>query len=122
MQSTLAIATAITFLDAIAIHRANPRIYDLPRTSRKREAEPAGVIRTWDPQGLLAGGAPIDEFDKEIASLVAQIPRIHSAVYASHAVSRIFSSSFEAESLPMEVCSEVGKRLFAALSEQGLID
>jgi hypothetical protein len=82
----------------------------------------ADVIRKWDPQGLLAGGAPVDEFDQEIASLVAQIPRIHSAVDASHAVSRIFSSSFEADSFPPDMCSEVGKKLFVALSEQGLID
>jgi hypothetical protein len=82
----------------------------------------ADVIRKWDPHGLLAGGAPLHEFDQEIASLVAQIPRILSAVDAGDAVSRIFSSSFEADSFPVEACSEVGKKLFAALSEQGLVD
>jgi hypothetical protein len=34
----------------------------------------AGVIKSWDPYGLLGGGAPGDEFDQEIASLVAQLP------------------------------------------------
>ena len=82
----------------------------------------ASVIRTWDPWQLLAGGAPIDEYDKEISSLVAQIPRIHSAADASHAVLQIFSSSLEVESLPRDACSEVGKKFFAALSEQGLVD
>ena len=28
----------------------------------------AGIIREWDPYGLLGGGAPGDEFDREIAS------------------------------------------------------
>ena len=81
----------------------------------------ADVIRTWDPHGLLAGGSPADEFDHEIASLVAQIPRIHSAVDAAHAVSRIFGASFDADSFAKDKCSEVGTRLYAALSEQGLI-
>ncbi len=51
----------------------------------------AGVIKSWDPYGLLGGGAPGDEFDREIASLVAQIPRIHSELDAAQAVSRIFA-------------------------------
>jgi hypothetical protein len=45
----------------------------------------ATVIRSWDPYGLLNGGAPRDELDQEIASLVAQIPRIRSARDTAHA-------------------------------------
>jgi hypothetical protein len=82
----------------------------------------ATVIRSWDPYGLLNGGAPRDEFDQEIASLVAQIPRIHSAKDAAHAVSRIFAASFETHLFTSETCSDVGKKLYAALTEQGLID
>ena len=82
----------------------------------------ANVIRTWDPYGLLAGGAPIDELDHEIAALVAQIPRVHSAADAAQAVSRIFASSFEPDSFTKETCSEVGAKLYATLSEEGLID
>lgn len=82
----------------------------------------ATVIRSWDPYGLLNGGAPRDEFDQEIASLVAQIPRIHSAKDAAHAVSRIFAANFEAHLFTPETCSDVGEKLYAALTEQGLID
>jgi hypothetical protein len=82
----------------------------------------ATVIRSWDPYWLLASGPPLDEFDREISSVVAQIPRIHSAVDASHAVSRVFASSFQADEFTVEKCSEVGQKLYAALSEQGLID
>jgi Domain of unknown function (DUF1871) len=82
----------------------------------------AGIIRDWDPYGLLGGGAPGDELDREIASLVAQIPRIHSAADATQAVLRIFASSFEAHSFTEEKCSEVGKQLYAALAEQGLLN
>jgi len=31
----------------------------------------AAVVWAWDPYSLLAGGAPADELDREIASLVA---------------------------------------------------
>jgi len=81
----------------------------------------AGIIKSWDPYGLLGAGAPGDEFDHEIASLIAQIPRIHSAADAAQAISRIFSSSFDAHTFSEEECSEVGQRLYAALGEQGLI-
>jgi len=82
----------------------------------------ATVIKDWDPYRLLAGGAPTGEFDHEIASVVAQIPRIHSDADAAHAVSKVFASSFEADRFTVEMCSDVGKKLYAALSEQGLID
>lgn len=57
----------------------------------------AGVVKSWDPYGLLGSGAPGDEFDREIASLVAQIPRIHSELDAAHAISRTFAASLLAE-------------------------
>lgn len=81
----------------------------------------ADVIRKWDPYGLLAGGAPPDEFDHEIASLVAQIPRINSAADATLAVSRIFGSNFDSGSFPADSCRDVGKELFATLQEKGLL-
>jgi hypothetical protein len=71
---------------------------------------------------LLAGGAPLDEFDREITSVVKQIPRIHSGVDAAHAMSRVFASSFGGGQFTREACSGVGGKLYAALLEQGLID
>lgn len=81
----------------------------------------AEVIREWDPYGLLGMGAPADEFDSEISAVVAQIPRIHSAIDAAHAVSRVFSSSFEPGRFSREACAEVGARLFQRLQERGLL-
>jgi hypothetical protein len=81
----------------------------------------AAVIRRWDPYGLLGGGAPADELDHEIASVVAQIPRIHSAMDAALAVSRVFCSSFEPQYFSVDACAEVGQELFSALFERGLI-
>jgi hypothetical protein len=88
----------------------------------KRALEVVGsVIREWDPYSLIAGGAPADEFDSEIASVVAQIPRIKTEEEAALVLSRVFSSAFEAERFTLEDCTEAGKRLFAALLVSGLV-
>lgn len=80
------------------------------------------VIRAWDPYSLLAGGCPTDEFDSEIASVVAQIPRIKSEQDATHALSRIFSSAFEPERFKPDDCAETGGQLFSALLTNRLLD
>jgi hypothetical protein len=71
---------------------------------------------------LLAGGSPRDEFDHEIALIIAQVPRIHSAIDAAHAVSEVFTSSFEPGRFSVEACAEVGARLFRALVAERLIE
>lgn len=81
-----------------------------------------GVVHRWDPHGLLAGGCPPDEFDREIAAVVNQIPRIRSGADAAHVLSRIFSSAFEPERFGPEDCAVIGAELFDALSAQGLLD
>ncbi len=82
----------------------------------------SAVIRDWDPYGLLAGGSPRDEFDHEIALIVAQVPRIHSAIDAANAVSGVFCSSFEPGVLSVGACAEVGAKLFSALLAERLIE
>lgn len=81
----------------------------------------ADVIRKWDPYQLLAGGAPRDEWDSEISSVVAQIPRIHSAADAAAAIARVFGSSLERGAFTPASCAEVGAELYARLQEQGLV-
>jgi len=78
------------------------------------------VIHEWDPYGLIGGGAPADEWDSEIASLVAQIPRIRSQNDAAHTVSRVFSSAFQPEGFSPVDCAEVGRRLYSSLTQSGL--
>ena len=80
------------------------------------------VIHEWDPYSLLAGGAPDDEFHSEIASIVAQIPRIAGKNDAVHAVSRVFSSAFEPERFGLEDCQSVGRELYLRLSNANLLD
>jgi hypothetical protein len=81
----------------------------------------ADVIRKWDPYNLLAGGAPRDEWDSEISSVVAQISRIHSPSDAAAAIARIFGSSLERSNFTPASCSEVGGELYARLKERGFV-
>jgi hypothetical protein len=94
----------------------------MKKAANKRAREIVGsVVREWDPYGLLACGAPADEFDSEIAAVVTQIPRIKTEKEAVLALSRVFSSAFEAERFTPEDCTTAGKKLFAVLSASGLL-
>ena len=75
------------------------------------------VVHRWDPYDLLRGGAPPDEFDGEIRRLVAQVPRIRSETDAAHAVSRVFSDSFQPTGFTPEDCAAVGRELFSVLAQ-----
>ncbi|HEY1921291.1 MAG TPA: hypothetical protein VGG44_00885, partial [Tepidisphaeraceae bacterium] len=69
------------------------------------------VIHEWNPYDLVGASAPSDEWDSEIASLVGEIPRIHSPEDAINAVSRIFTLAFQPEGFGPVECAEVGERL-----------
>ena len=79
------------------------------------------MVMDWDPYQLLKNGAPEDEWDSEVASIVAQIPRIGSSNDAVHVVSRIFSSSLGSESFSRADCKDAGERLFQALVQSKII-
>jgi hypothetical protein len=79
------------------------------------------VIHEWDLYALIGGGAPADEWDSKIASLVAQIPRIKSENDAAHVVSRVFSSAFQPEGFRPAGCAEVGSRLYSSLIDSGFL-
>jgi hypothetical protein len=58
----------------------------MKKAAYKRALQVVGsVVREWNPYCLLAGGAPADEFDSEIAGVVAQIPRIKTEREAAFA-------------------------------------
>lgn len=80
------------------------------------------AINAWDPYGLIAGGSPLDEWESEVARIVARIPRIRSPADAAHVVSRIFSSSVEREGFSPEACTPVGSQLYEALVDAGILD
>jgi hypothetical protein len=61
------------------------------------------------------------ELAVEIASIAIQISRIQSRNDATHAVSRVFSSSFEAKRFKPESCVDVGEKLYLALEAKKLL-
>lgn len=94
----------------------------MKKTLYKRALEVVGsVIRAWDPCELIAGGAPANEFDSEIAAVVTQIPRIKTEREAVLALSQVFSTAFEARGFTPEQCADAGRKLFAGLLANGLI-
>lgn len=78
-----------------------------------------GVINAWDPTGLIAGSAPADEWEEEIARLVAQVPQIRSEADAVDAVSRIFTASLAPVEVSAAECARVGRALYEALGRAG---
>ena len=73
------------------------------------------IIHQWDPFSLLQEGAPDDEFESEVSSLLAYIPKIRTTADATRAISSVFSESFEANQFTEEACADVGAKLFEAL-------
>ena len=69
---------------------------------------------------MIAGGAPADEFDSEIAGVVAQMPRIKTEKEAVLALSRVFSSAFEAEQFTPEKCVEAARNCSLRCRRTGL--
>src|SRR5215471_12414623 len=80
------------------------------------------AIHEWDPYGLLAAGAPPDEFDSEVAAVVRQISRVQSSRDAAHVVAGVFSSSFAPERFTPEQCQEIGEKLYQAFKKNRLLD
>jgi|WetSurSiteA1Bulk_404760.scaffolds.fasta_scaffold00541_11 hypothetical protein len=76
------------------------------------------VVNRWDPYSLLANGAPIEEFENEIAEIVREIPNIKSTIDATNTLSRVFSKAFD-ENFTPEECSNVGTKLYHKLCEAG---
>jgi hypothetical protein len=79
------------------------------------------LVHAWDPGRLLAGGAPRDEFDDEIARLVARIPRIGDADSAGLHVAEVFTAQFGRGVLSADESAQAGERWFAALREAGVV-
>ena len=79
------------------------------------------VIHKWDPYGLLGDGAPRDEFDSQILTIIGRLRGVTTPLGCVVAISDVFSASFEPERFRMDDCRQVGQKLFDALKEAGLI-
>jgi hypothetical protein len=80
------------------------------------------IIHAWDPYALVGGcGAPADEWDGEIARIVARIPHIASEEDATLLISNVFAEAFQPEEFRPSDCVAVGRRLFSVLISSGLL-
>ena len=79
------------------------------------------LVRAWDPGGLLKGGAPTDEFDDEVARLVARIPKITDALEAGRQIEDVFTAQFGRGVLKADDAMRFGERWHVALGEAGLL-
>jgi hypothetical protein len=78
------------------------------------------IIRESDPERLLAGGAPPDEYDGEIARILPYVRHIQSAADAASVVAGVFESAFGRNN-SSEAYAAVGELLFSALREHGFV-
>jgi len=79
------------------------------------------VVHDWDPYHLLEIGAPDDEWDREILQIVGRANRIASPADAARVISEVFTEAFHPEGFGQDDCAEIGKKLFSALKDAGLI-
>ena len=76
----------------------------------------APIINEWDPYGLIAGGAPSDEFASEIHTLACRARFIQTAEDAAREIAAVFGAAFEPERFTVASCADVGRRLYSAIT------
>lgn len=79
------------------------------------------VVSDWDPYSLIAAGAPSNEFDMEVAKVLARVPTILSEDDAATVLASVFRESFEPDQFSVESCAEVGRSLFLRLQAAGFL-
>lgn len=88
---------------------------------REAIAATTAVVNDWDPYGLIAGGAPKDEFEIEVSRVVAGARDVRTPEAMAMVVSEVFSSSFEPDRFSVEACQPVASRLFEKLRTSGFL-
>ena len=78
------------------------------------------VIRKWDPMNLIHEGAPEDEFDQEIAKVVAAASRSKTPYDLASSMSEIFTSSL-GTTFSQEDCMFPASKIMAKLRDVKLI-
>jgi hypothetical protein len=79
------------------------------------------AVASWDPLGLLGGGAPEDEWDREIALLLPKIQRAKSPADVAHELAAVFSESTEDASISIKETTDVATNIFLQLKAGRLL-
>ncbi|MCW8131346.1 MAG: DUF1871 family protein [Planctomycetota bacterium] len=79
------------------------------------------AVRAWDPERLIAGGAPRNEYEAEAAKVATLVPRMRSPKDAAIALSKIFTASFNNKSYTPDYCANAGGKVYEVLKANGLL-
>lgn len=79
------------------------------------------MVRAWDPYNLIAEGAPMDEFDDEIAQVVAHIPRCLEIDDLAKVISAVFSDAFERDGFTPANCFRPAQEIYMELRRANLL-
>jgi hypothetical protein len=85
------------------------------KISKQRETqnqELSIIINNWDPYGLIAGGAPKDEFESEVAQILDQLDGKKSLAAVTNIISKVFSKNFEPKWFTKDKCEEVANEVY----------
>ena len=78
-------------------------------------------VAQWDPMGLIGGGAPPDEWDHEVARLLAGLRGARSTDDVTAAVAAVFCDTLGASGPDAASCAQFGRELHARLAAAGLL-
>ena len=79
------------------------------------------AIASWDPYGMLGGGAPKDEWDHEIARLLPRIQNAATPANVAHEIVVAFGESAGRTPISRKECDEVATGIFLRLKTAGLL-
>ena len=74
-------------------------------------------VDAWDPMGLLAGGAPPDEYECEIRMIAERIHPGDAPETIVKTVDEVFSKMFWPDYFGVEKCRDVAEKISAGLNE-----
>jgi hypothetical protein len=109
--------------DGAAPHRSTSSL-DTMRTREQYDQAVAicrNAIAQWDPLALLSGGAPADEYDLEVSSLVPKLRDARTASDVARVISKVFGDGFGETSLDPDDCAKVGAAIYLRLRSAGLL-
>lgn len=73
-------------------------------------------VKRWDPFGLVAGGAPDDEFNIEVARIQKGLPLIESPEGLAETIQTVFLKSFN-NKFPLDDCMQVADKIWNRINE-----
>ena len=78
-------------------------------------------LNEWDPYELIEAGAPENEFTEEATRIAAKIKKIETPTDLAHAISDVFSRSFDSDVFSVEECLPVASKILSDLKVRRLL-